>query len=145
MHELELVFIEPHGPRYDAERELRFRVLREPLGMTREQVGFAFEGDALHLVLLDGDGVVGCVLFHPDGAGGGRLFQMAVAPERQGQGLGRRLVTHLEESLRARGIVRVVLHARADAIGFYAALGYAEVGAAYVEIGIPHQNMAKAL
>ncbi|MGZ6028975.1 MAG: GNAT family N-acetyltransferase, partial [Myxococcaceae bacterium] len=71
-------------------------MLRKPLGHGREAVAFPFEAESLHLVALDGPHVVGCVLFHPEGPDSGRLFQMAIEPERQGSGLGTRLVRGLE-------------------------------------------------
>ncbi|MFN7133230.1 MAG: GNAT family N-acetyltransferase, partial [Myxococcales bacterium] len=120
-----LRFIAPEVPLYAQELELRFKVLREPLGHTRADVKFPFEAESLHLVALDGDAVVGCVLFHPQSPTGGRLFQMAVAPERQGTGLGARLVKALEAELVQRGFTEVVLHARAQVTGFYERLGYA--------------------
>ncbi|HSP18415.1 MAG TPA: GNAT family N-acetyltransferase [Myxococcaceae bacterium] len=133
------------APEYQEELELRWRVLRKPLGHGREAVAFPFEAESLHLLALDGGHVVGCVLFHPEGATTGRLFQMAVEPERQGLGLGTRLVRGLEVEVAGRGFREVVLHARDTAIGFYARLGYVSFGAPYVEVGIPHQNMRRAL
>jgi predicted N-acetyltransferase YhbS len=146
-----LHFIHPGHPLYAGELELRFRVLREPLGRPRESVTFPFEAQSLHLVAVEeGPGaVVGCVLFHPDSAEGeppgGRLFQMAVHPRLQGQGLGARLVRTLEEALRARGYVRVHLHARAAVVPFYERLGYHTCGEPYEEVGIPHRTMERLL
>jgi len=146
MDPLDLSFIDVTDVLYEGECALRFAVLREPLGMPRSSVAFPFEGDSLHLVATDPDGTVrACVLFHPDGDGGGRLLQMAVAPELRGEGVGRALVEHLEAELVERGIQSVGLHSRGDATGFYIRLGYAPVGPQYVELGIPHQNMRKTL
>ena len=146
-----LHFIHPGHPLYAAELELRFRVLREPLGRPRESVTFPFEAQSLHLVAVEADGasVVGCVLFHPDSAAGeppgGRLFQMAVHPRLQGQGLGARLVRHLEEALRSRGYARVHLHARAAVVPFYERPGYRTYGEPFDEVGIPHRTMERLL
>lgn len=142
---LQLRFIDVADPLYESECLLRWVVLRKPLGMTRAQVAFPFEAEALHLVAVDGERVRGCVLFHPDGLGGGRLFQMAVEPELQGRGIGRALVLHLEEELATRGLQRIELHAREVALGFYERLGYAVFGDPYEEVGIPHRSMEKVL
>ncbi len=142
---VELSFIPTHGALYDSECDLRWRLLREPLGMGRDTVRFEFEEESLHLVAHRDGVVLGCVLFFADGQGGGRLFQMAVDKALQGQGMGRRLVDHLEGRLRADGIQRVLLHARDHAIGFYGHLGYVGVGEPYEEVGIPHLNMVKSL
>ena len=142
---MKLQFITPDSPLYRDELELRFRVLRQPLGMARDTVRFAFEGDSMHLVAVERNRVLGCVLFHPDQAGGGRLFQMAVAAPLRGQGWGRRLVRELERRLIAEGFARIELHARQEAVGFYEGLGYRAVGAEFTEVGIPHRIMERQL
>jgi predicted N-acetyltransferase YhbS len=140
-----LRFIGVDAPEYAQELDLRWRVLRGPLGFGRDAVAFPFEAESLHLVALDAARVVGCVLFHPEGAESGRLFQMAVEPDRQGTGLGTRLVHALEAELGRRGFREVTLHARDTAVGFYARLGYAPFGPPHVEVGVPHQNMRRPL
>jgi ribosomal protein S18 acetylase RimI-like enzyme len=141
----ELLLIHPEHPLYPEELELRFRVLREPLGFPRSAVVFPFEAQSLHLVARQGGTVVGCVLFNPEDAHGGRLFQMAVTPSLQGRGLGARLVIALEEELRRRDFTHVHLHARASVVPFYERLGYAVYGEPYTEVNIPHRNMRKTL
>ncbi len=133
------------APEYAQELDLRWRVLRQPLGFAPDAVAFPFEAESLHLVALEAGRVVGCVLFHPEGTETGRLFQMAIEPDHQGTGLGTRMVRELEDELARRGFREVTLHARDTAVGFYARLGYAPVGPAYSEVGIPHQNMRRAL
>jgi ribosomal protein S18 acetylase RimI-like enzyme len=143
--DLRLRFITPDDSSYADELDLRFRVLREPLGQTRADVLFSFEGESLHLVAQEESRMLGCVLFHPEGATDGRLFQMAVAPDAQRLGLGRKLVEMLEQELRSRGVERIHLHARAQVVGFYERLGYSIYGEPFVEIGIEHRHMQKKL
>lgn len=140
-----LTFIDPSNPLYAGELELRYRVLREPLGKPRSAVLFPFEAESLHLVAEEDGQVRGCVLFHPEDARSGRLFQMAVWPELQGKGLGAKLVRALEEELVRRGFAHVHLHARAQVVPFYEKLGYAVYGEPYEEVGIPHRSMQKDL
>ncbi|RKH00453.1 GNAT family N-acetyltransferase [Corallococcus carmarthensis] len=143
MNDLRFDFIAPRHPLYAGELELRFRVLREPLGHAREDVKFPFEDDSLHLVAHANGDVLGCVLFHPEDAHGGRLFQMAVSPSLQKKGLGAKLVRALEEELRTRGFRHVHLHARTPVVPFYERLGYTLYGEPYEEVGIPHRNMQR--
>jgi predicted N-acetyltransferase YhbS len=142
---MELRFITPLDPLYAEELELRYQVLREPLGHSRSAVIFPFEQESLHLVALDGTGVVGCVLFHPDKPASGRLFQMAVAATRQRQGLGQKMVRTLEAELRQRGTREVHLHARENVVPFYERLGYAVFGEPFVEVSVPHRHMRRIL
>jgi predicted N-acetyltransferase YhbS len=142
---VELRLITLNDPEYQSELDLRWRVLRKPLGMGRESVGLGREADSLHLVAVEDDGrVVGCVLHTRDDEGD-RLRAMAVDPARQGQGIGARLVARLEDELRARGVRTLVLHARDTAVPFYEKCGYASYGEPFVEVGIPHVRMRKSL
>jgi predicted GNAT family N-acyltransferase len=140
---MKLSFITPDDALYAGELELRFRLLREPLGHTREDVPFPFERQSLHLVAHEDEAVLGCVLFHPEDARSGRLFQMAVAD--QGRGLGAQLVRTLEATLRERGFCRVHMHARDTARGFYEKLGYAVYGDPFVEVGVLHYPMQRSI
>ncbi|MDC0711193.1 GNAT family N-acetyltransferase [Stigmatella sp. ncwal1] len=142
---LALSFISPGHPLYEEELELRFRVLREPLGFPRSAVAFPFEQESLHLVAHQGGTVAGCVLFHPESPSEGRLFQMAVLPALQGRGLGARLVSGLEAELPRRGMRSVHLHARAPVVPFYERLGYTVFGEPFTEVNIPHRHMRKSL
>jgi predicted GNAT family N-acyltransferase len=142
---MQLMFITPDHPLYAQELELRYRVLRQPLGHARADVPFPFERESLHLVLCEGGSVLGCVLFHPEDARSGRLFQMAIAAEQQGRGLGRDLVRALEEELQRRGFVEVHLHARAPVAAFYERLGYELYGEPFVEVGVAHVLMRRSL
>lgn len=141
--EFELQFIPTTGRRYAQSRELRWRRLREPLGFDRGTERFEFEEQALHLVAVHQDEVVGCVLFIGESEQSGRLFQMVVSERFAGKGLGRTLVRHLESRLRHDGFVRVELHARCHVQGFYERLGYAVCSAVYEEVGIPHVTMER--
>lgn len=78
------------------------------------------------------EGIEGCVYVEPRGSVG-YFGLLAVAPSRQGQGLGRRLVAAAEAHLRDGrcSIVEIlVVNWREDLFPFYARLGYAEAGAA---------------
>jgi predicted GNAT family N-acyltransferase len=142
---MKLAFITPEDARYADELELRFRVLREPIGHPRTAVTFPFEKESLHLVAVDDGRVIGCVLFHPESEHSGRLFQMAVASGLQKGGVGTKLVRRMEEEVRGRGFGEVTLHARQTAVPFYERLGYACFGEPYTEVGLPHRSMRRDL
>ncbi|MGD1877615.1 MAG: GNAT family acetyltransferase [Kiloniellaceae bacterium] len=78
-------------------------------------------------VAADAGTVIGTVCCGHDGHRGW-LYYVAVDPKRRAGGLGRRLVRHAEDWLRAQGILKVELMVRETnraIIGFYTALGYA--------------------
>jgi ribosomal protein S18 acetylase RimI-like enzyme len=145
MPAMDLRLIETGSAAHRAELDLRYRVLRAPLGMPEGSEWYEHEEDCLHLVAGDGERVVACVVFHPTAPRSGRLLQMAVDEPYQAAGLGRRLVRRLETELAARGFTEVYLHARDHAIGFYERLGYRAEGEPYTEVGILHLTMRRRL
>lgn len=142
-HEIDLEFIPTAGRRYLQSRELRWCRLRKPLGFERGTERFDCEDDAMHLVAVSDDEVVGCVLFIAKDDKSGRLFQMVVAEDFAGKGIGRILVEHLEQRLHRDGFEHVVLHARCHVQGFYERLGYTACSDVYEEVGIPHITMER--
>jgi N-acetylglutamate synthase-like GNAT family acetyltransferase len=131
---------------YRAERALRFRVLRAPLGMPPGSEENAYEWSCKHWVARVDGIVVGCVLLHvfdEHGARVGKLMQMAVEPRLQGQGLGAALVRCVWQAADADGLESVVLHARETAIPFYERLGCVIEGEPFTEVGLPHRRMRR--
>ncbi len=78
------------------------------------------------LVGIDDDRIVASVLVGHDGHRGW-LYYVAVAPDRQGDGLGAEIVNAAEGWLRERGVRKVQLLVRptnTKVLGFYEHLGY---------------------
>lgn len=143
--DVELAWVAVGSAEHAAARALRYRVLRAPLGMPPGSEENPAEARCLHLVARAGDDVVGCLIFRVDPGATGQLMQMAVAPERHGEGVGARLVRELERRLVAEGVHEVTMHAREVARGFYERLGYEVVGAPFFEVGLPHRAMRRTL
>ncbi len=137
-------FIAPNGADYEAERMLRWEVLRKPLGMPPGSEEVPEEDQSLHLVALIRDKIVGCVCFFAETETNGRIFQMAVSEEYQGRGFGRQLLQTLERSLIKRGVRDVYLHVRADSEGFYQRMGYNKEGCLIKQFGEMCRLMKKA-
>lgn len=143
---VDLRWITQDDPGYPGERDLRYRVLRAPLGLPPGSEENRAEAACLHLIAQDPRGrVVGCVIFRRDDPRRGQLMQMAVDPSVAGHGVGRALVRALEAGLAKDGVEEIYLHARETAVGFYERLGYAIEGAPYTEVGLPHRTMRKML
>ena len=62
--------IAPGSAAYEGELDLRYRVLRAPLGMARGTEVGPRERRRATLVALDGEAVVGCVVLAPTAGGG---------------------------------------------------------------------------
>lgn len=131
---------------YGHECLLREQVLRAPLKLSLRDEDLSGEKDQMHFGLFQpGCGLLACVLaeeIHPTEA---KLRQMAVSPDHQRAGLGRKLMAEVERNLHSRGFTRLTLHSRATAAGFYQKLGWSMIGGEFEEVGIPHFKMEKAI
>lgn len=130
---------------YESATAMRDRILRRPLGLAFSLVDLEKEHAYRHFGLFESNTLIATVMVVPRSPGSLQVRQMAVASDRQGQGIGKRLLSAVEQQLRSEGARHLVLHARDLAIGFYERLGYIPVGAPFIEVGIPHQQMEKSL
>lgn len=125
---------------------LRWEVLRAPLGEPRGAEADEREDAAATAFVCDDAGrVVATGRLHEEGPGTGRVRYMAVRPGMQGRGFGRAVLAALEAEARRRGFAEVHLNARIEAVPFYRAQGYADLGEAPTYRGILHRRMGKAL
>lgn len=147
--------ITPQSPLYPSSVALRESVLLNSIGYDHERFTAEYPGvdeRAEHFVaVLDhptGTRVVGCLLLltdeepAEDGKTRAKVMQMAIDPQRQGEGLGRRLVVAAEaRAFGELGINRLYCHSQDPAVGFYAKLGWHPEGAPFEEAGIGHRKM----
>jgi predicted GNAT family N-acyltransferase len=123
--------------------------LRERVFCGEQGVELAAERDglddqALHVVSVRDGRVLGtCRVLVSDGIG--RLGRMAVEPDARGRGIGAELLAEAERAARAAGADRMRLHAQIAARSLYSRAGYEQVGDAFVEEGIDHVTMERAL
>ncbi|MEM8756200.1 MAG: GNAT family N-acetyltransferase [Planctomycetota bacterium] len=143
--------ISPDSPLYPGACELRELVLLRPIGydMARFKAGYpGVEERGVHFVAAmetpGGPRVVGSALLisETDEPGRGKLMQMAVHPQRQGEGIGKRLVIEAEtHAFTELGLEGLFCHAQLDAIPFYEKLGWRTDSETFQEAGIPHKKM----
>ncbi|MEU2740926.1 GNAT family N-acetyltransferase [Streptomyces sp. NPDC007095] len=142
-----------------ADREACFAVRKEVFvgeqGVPEDIEYDAYDAGALHVLAIREDGVplgTGRLLYGPEAAaktGGdptaGSLGRLAVTKAARGLGVGVALVRAIEDAARACGLAAVDLHAQTQAMGFYERLGYVAYGAEFLDAGIDHRAMRKAL
>jgi predicted GNAT family N-acyltransferase len=142
-----------------ADREACFAVRKEVFvgeqGVPEDIEYDAYDAGALHVLAIREDGVplgTGRLLYGPEAAaktGGdptaGSLGRLAVTKAARGLGVGVALVRAIEDAARARGLAAVDLHAQTQAMGFYERLGYVAYGEEFLDAGIDHRAMRKAL
>jgi predicted GNAT family N-acyltransferase len=125
--------------------DLRYNILRKPLGLSFNDDELAKEKNDILICCFEDDKMEGCCLLTQEEPKTVRLRQMAVTSGLQGKGIGRVLMTFAENIARDRGFTKITMHARKNAVGFYQKQGYTVTGDEFVEVTIPHFVMEKEL
>jgi predicted GNAT family N-acyltransferase len=135
-----------HGSKeYQEMIDLRYNILRKPLGLVFTPDELEREKEDILIGFFDDDKLEGCCLLTSIGNKTVRLRQMAVISGLQGKGMGRAIMQFAENISRDRGYKTIAMHARKTAIGFYEKLGYRTHGQEFTEVTIPHFEMLKDL
>lgn len=137
----------PYGSaEYKAACDLRYRILRKPIGMELREKDVAGEDEQLHFIATDASGkLIACVIFKPLEPTHIKLRQMAVDDSAQGQGTGAKLVRFAENEVHKLGYRTIETSARNTATGFYEKLGYVIEGEPYTEVNLHTIKMVKTL
>lgn len=126
--------------------ELRYIVLREPLGLRFDETELAKEYEDFHIAAYFHDELVGILLLKPtENKDIIKMRQVAVADAWQGKGVGKAMVLFAEKFAFEKGYKKMELHARETAVPFYLSLGYFIKGDTFYEVGIPHKKMVMTL
>jgi ribosomal protein S18 acetylase RimI-like enzyme len=109
------------------------RIGREPAPMLVDYEAAIMAGETW--VLVEGDETSGVLVMRPEND---HLFveTVAVRPDRQGSGLGRRLMAFVEEAARDRGLREIQLYTNEkmeENLPFYRSLGFEETGRRFDE------------
>ena len=130
------------NPLYQAERELRNKILLRPIGIP--DYGWEmYDRESWHFVALNRHRLIGCVVLVPldEVNQKAQLIQMAVDESMQGQGIGTKLVRELLKFAKAQGLTEVTCHARQEAVGFYQKFQFEVYDEPFEEVGLMHRHM----
>jgi len=131
---------------WDTQRE-GARAVRFDVFVVEQNVPLELEWDemdaqSLHALVLDAAGrAVATGRLLPDG----HIGRMAVRKEARGRGIGGMVLEALIGAARRRGDRAVMLNAQTQAESFYRRYGFEREGETFMEAGIPHIAMRKAL
>jgi predicted GNAT family N-acyltransferase len=120
---------------------IRFEVFVEEQGVPADIELDEHDAVCVHAVAFDGERAVGTGRLLPDG----HIGRMAVLKDVRNRGVGALLLTSLMERAKAQGFPEVALSAQIHAARFYRRHGFVEEGPEYMEAGIRHQAMRRAL
>jgi predicted GNAT family N-acyltransferase len=125
---------------------LRERVFGEEQGVPREQELDGRDGDARHLVVVESDSqlVVGTLRLLLDG-GVAKVGRVAVERRWRRRGVAARMLAEAISAARDLGASEARLAAQTDAIELYEQAGFEVVSDEFLEAGIVHVWMARAL
>jgi len=136
-------------PARDADEVRAALALRHEVFVVEQKVPVEEEIDehddgALHLVAVDDGRVVATCRVVMDGTTA-KLGRVAVAASARRRGLASRLLEESEAHARALGARRIALAAQTGALGLYQRAGYTPYGERFLDAGIEHLMMEKAL
>ena len=123
------------------------RAVREPVFVVEQQVPIEEEWDELdpqcrHVIARDeANRPIGTGRLTPER----KIGRMAVLAEWRGKGVGDALMEALMDEARALGWPEISLNSQTHAMPFYARHGFEAFGDEFMEAGIPHRKMRKAL
>jgi hypothetical protein len=126
----------------EAARAVRLAVFVDEQGIDPKLELDELDAGAVHAVAYDAQGTaIATGRLLPDA----RIGRMAVLARARNRGVGAAILRALVAIAAARGDREVVLHAQRSAARFYAREGFREHGGEYLEAGIAHVTMTRAL
>ena len=104
--------------------EVRKKVFVEEQGISEDLELDGHDSEALHMVVTDGERVIGTarVLFLADSQA--KIERMAILKPFRRKGIGRGIISFLNEELKNREVEQVVLHAQYAVVDFYKSIQY---------------------
>jgi len=104
--------------------DLRYVVLRQPWDKPKDTATDDLELSSINAYIEQDEEVIACGRLQDNGSGLGQIRYMAVNTKYQGKGLGKLIVTKLEEEARKINLHTIELQARENAVEFYKSQGY---------------------
>lgn len=100
--------------------QLRYDVLRKPWNQTIETATDELEHQSINAFIEDINGnIIACGRLQENENKIGQIRFMAVSNNYQGKGLGKLIISYLEEKAKEKKLVEIQLQARENAVDFY--------------------------
>jgi len=140
--------VEIREPRTEEEMEayyrLRWKILRKPWNQPYGSEKDDMEENAFHIIALMNGNIIGVARLHFNYPQEAQIRYMAVDERYRNIGIGSRMLKKLEEKARRRGVEKIILDARENAVEFYRKNGYRVVRPSKILFGeIKHFLMEK--
>ncbi len=127
--------------------QLRWEVLRKPWNQVKGTEKDDLEDFSFHLMAVDKKNEcigVGRLQFNSNEEAQVRF--MGVRNDQQGKGVGKKLIRKLEQKAKEKGVKKIILQARENAVPFYLSIGYKKIEKSFLMWGlIQHYKMQKEI
>ena len=143
-----IVIVAPQTEKeFEAYFLLRYQMLRKPWNKPKGSEKDDMENKCIHAMAIDeNNDVVGVCRLQFNSLDEAQIRYMAVAELIQGKGIGKTLISYLENKAREKGIQKIILQSRSSAVEFYIKCGYQVREKSYLMWGeIQHFLMEKNL
>ncbi len=104
-----------------------------------------FNGDGsdvgMNVMVMDGKTVIGTARVVFPAGDTAKIERMAILKRFRNEGVGKGIISFLNNQLQHRQVKHVILHAQHSTIGFYKSCGFYESGPYFYEAGIKHIKM----
>ena len=122
--------------------EVRRQVFVEEQGISEDLVFIGDEAaEEMNMVVMDGEMVIGTARVQLMTNDMAKIERMAVLRTFRHQGIGKGIISFLNEQLKHRQVKYIFLHAQHPVISFYKSCGFNESGSPFYEAGIQHIKM----
>lgn len=111
--------------------DLRYRVLREPLGQPRGTEKNEGDETGIHFAYFEDGKILAIARLDLQEDKQAQVRFVAVESNLQGKGIGKKIMEAVEEHSKKNGIRKIILHARDYAMPFYLGLNYTLIEPSY--------------
>jgi len=123
--------------------EVRRQVFVREQSISEDLVFDGHDRESLHMVVKDGQRVIGTarVQFLTDNQA--KLERMAILERYRRKGIGKEMLLFLDAVWKDKQVQQVIIHAQLEVVPFYKLYGFDELGLPFQEAGIKHIKMRK--
>ncbi len=125
--------------------EVRRQVFILEQGISEDLVFDGRDREALHMVVKDGERVIGSARVQLLADNQAKLERMAVLKRYRRKGIGREMLLFLDTVWKDKQVQQVIIHAQLEVVPFYKLCGFDEFGLPFQEAGIKHIKMRKQI
>lgn len=125
--------------------QIRKKVFVEEQGVPEHLELDEHDKSANHFIVLDSDKVIAAARIREYEPKVGKIERVCVLPEYRGKRIGILIMEAIEKFAIEKGYTKLKLNAQSYAVPFYEKLNYIVSSPEFLDAGIPHRSMEKAI